>query len=165
MEAMDFTETLSYEATPGEVFAMLCDEDFRAEVCRASNAIRYGVNVVPAEDTAKVLVSRVIPADVPDFAKALVGPEIEILQTEQWQPPSASGVRVADLRIEMPGKPGHLIGTVTLRPEGNGTTEIIAGELKVKVPFLGGRLETEIAKGLRAGIRSEGKVGTSWLAR
>src|SRR4029450_3192655 len=142
---MDFTETLSYDATTDQVFAMLCDEKFREEVCRASNAIRYGVNIVPAEDSAKVLVSRVIAADVPDFAKALVGPEIEILQTEEWHPPSPSGVRIADLRIEIPGKPGHLIGTVTLRPEGSGTTEIIAGELRVRIPFLGGKLETEIA--------------------
>jgi hypothetical protein len=162
---MDFTETLSYDASPDEVFAMLCDKDFREEVCKQSHAIRYAVNIVPEADSAKVLISRVMPADVPDFAKALVGPEIEILQTESWQPPSSSGVRVADLRMEIPGKPGQLVGTVTLRPEGAGTTEIIAGELKVKIPFLGGKLEAEIAKGLREGIRLEGKVGAGWLSR
>jgi hypothetical protein len=159
---MDFTETLSYDASPDDVFDMLCDKDFREEVCKQSHAIRYAVNVVREANSAKVLISRVMPADVPDFAKALVGPEIEILQTERW-PPSSSGVRVADLRMEIPGKPGQLVGTVTLRPDGAGTTEIIAGELKVKIPFLGGKLEAEIAKGLREGIRLEGKVGAGWL--
>jgi hypothetical protein len=162
---MDFTETLSYDASPDEVFAMLCDKDFREEVCKRSHAIRYHINVVPEADSAKVLISRVMPADVPDFAKALVGPEIEILQTEQWQPPSSSGVRIADLRMEIPGKPGQLVGTVTLRPEGAGTIEVIAGELKVKIPFFGGKLEAVIAKALQEGIRLEGKVGAGWLPR
>jgi hypothetical protein len=162
---MDFTETLSYDASPDAVFAMLCDKDFREEVCKQSHAIRYAVNVVQEADSAKVLISRVMPADVPDFAKALVGPEIEILQTEDWQPPNPAGVRIADLRMEIPGKPGQLVGAVTLSPEGAGTTEIIAGELRVKIPFIGGKLEAEIAKGLREGIRLEGKVGAGWLSR
>jgi Protein of unknown function (DUF2505) len=166
---MDFTETLTYDASPDEVFAMLCDKDFREEVCKQSHAIRYQVNIVPADDSAKVLVSRVLPADVPDFAKALVGPEIEILQTEGWHPPGPTGVRVADLRIEIPGKPGQLVGSVTISPAGSPagarTTEAIEGELKVRIPLLGAKLEAEIAKGLREGIRLEGKVGTAWLSR
>jgi hypothetical protein len=164
MGPMDFTETLSYDASPDAVFAMLCDKDFREEVCKQSHAIRYQVEVAPADNSAEVVISRVMPADVPDFAKALVGHEIEILQTEQWQPPDSAGVRVAGLRMEIPGKPGQLVGTVTLRPQGAGTTEVINGELKVKIPFLGGKLEAEIAKGLREGIRLEGRVGAGWLS-
>ena len=162
---MDFTETLSYDASPDEVFVMLCDKNFREEVCKQSHAISYHVEVVPAGDSAKVVISRVMPANVPDFAKALVGPEIEIVQTELWEPPNPSGVRIAGLRMEIPGKPGQMVGSVTLRPDSAGTTEIINGELKVKIPFLGGKLEAEIAKGLREGIRLEGRVGAGWLSR
>jgi hypothetical protein len=66
--------------------------------------------------------------------------------------------------VEIPGKPGSITGSVSLSPSGGGSREVVTGSVKVTIPFVGKKLETEVAKGLKAALRVEGQIGAKWLA-
>ncbi|MDQ3424563.1 MAG: DUF2505 domain-containing protein [Actinomycetota bacterium] len=163
---MQLRSELTYDAPPDEVFAMLCDQDFRETVCAATQATSYDVTVDVVGDGVRVRVHRVmpLPSDVPDMARKLVGDSIEIVHTEEWGPAQADGSRTARLRVEVPGKPVTMPGTIVLAARGTGSHESLEGDVKVSVPFVGGKLEQEIARGILAAIEVEGSVGRAWLA-
>lgn len=157
---MRFTHTLSYHVAPSDVHRMLADPAFREKVCEAMDASRRNVSVEPAGEAMTVLVDQTQPArSIPSFAKRVVGEEMRIVQRESWTDASS-----ASLSISMPGKPGTFEGTVALVPDGAGTVEKVAGEVRVKVPIIGGRLEALVGDLLRAALRTEERVGRAWLA-
>ena len=161
---MDLREQITYDAPPDEVFAMLCDESFRAEACAAVHALSHTVAVDRVGDEATVRTTRVMPAQVPDFAKKMVGETIEVTQVERWGAPDAAGARTAQLRIAITGQPAGMEGSVRLEPAAGGTREILAGDVRVRIPFVGRQIEPEIAKAIRAAVVKEAEVGRHWLA-
>lgn len=161
---MDVREEIVYDASPDDVFEMLCDKAFREEVCRGIGSIRYEVSVSRDGDTATIRNDRVMKADLPDVAKKVVGDTIEMVQTEEWGPRESDGARTGEFRVEIPGKPGAIKGTVSLSPTRTGTREVVAGEVKVSIPFVGKRLEAEVERGLKSALQVEGRIGARWLA-
>jgi Protein of unknown function (DUF2505) len=158
---MKFSHELRYDATPDQVYGMLVDSAFREEVCESATAtVRHAVEVTTSGDTATVTVEQVQPTrGIPSFARKFVGDEIRVLQTETWSSPTR-----ASLLVEIPGKPGKLSGTVALAADGEQTVETVAGDLKVGIPMVGGKLEGLISDLLKHALRHEEKVGRAWLA-
>ena len=164
MERMDVREEIVYDASPDDVFEMLCDKAFREKVCRGIGSVRYEVTVTRDGDCAQIRMDRVMKADLPDAAKKIVGDTIEMVQTEDWGERRSDGSRTAGFRVEIPGKPGSITGTVSLSPSGGGSREVVSGQVKVSIPFVGKKLETEVARGLKAALQVEGQIGAKWLA-
>jgi hypothetical protein len=160
---MDLQTELSYAASTDEVFAMLCDEAFRGEVCESTLATSHEVAITEAPQGTTVRVTRRMPA--PDIARRFVGSTLEIVHVEQWGGAAPGGTRRAKLTVELPGKPASMVGAVDLAPADGGTLQTISGVVKVKIPMIGGRLEKELARAILAAVREEGKVGRRWLAR
>jgi hypothetical protein len=155
-----FTHDMTYDASPEQVHAMLADPAFREQVCQAMHAIRHDVSIDPDGDRMTVKVDQTQPAKgIPSFAKKFVGDEIQIVQHESWSGPTAAG-----LEVEIPGKPGRMLGGIALRGDGSSTTETVAGEIKVSIPMIGGKLESLIGDLLRSALRTEEKVGRKYLA-
>ena len=114
-------------------------------MCRAGGALAHDVTITPDGAGMTVVVDQTLPADgIPAFATKFVGSEIQVVQTETWTSP-----REAALDLVIPGKPGHLRGTITLTESGTETVEAVAGDLKVSIPLVGGKLESLIADLLR----------------
>ncbi|MGZ4438130.1 MAG: DUF2505 domain-containing protein [Nocardioides sp.] len=157
---MKIRHEMTYDATPAEVYAMLSETAFRERVCAAMHATELEVSIEQAGDGMSVVVDQTQPADgIPSFATKFVGDHIRIVQSESWTSPEK-----ADLSVEIPGKPGHLRGTITLVGNGSGTTETVEGDVKVSIPLVGGKLEKLIGEMLVAALRKEQKVGRAWLA-
>lgn len=161
---MKFTHDMTYDADPAAVREMLADPAFREQVCQALSAFRHEVTISPDgaghDDQMDVTVDQTQPAQgIPSFAKKFVGDEIRIVQREAWSGPSQ-----ADLTLEIPGKPGRFDGGIALSGDGDGTTETVAGQLKVKIPVVAGRLEKLIADLLHRALETEERVGREWLA-
>jgi uncharacterized protein DUF2505 len=151
--------------SPDEVFAMAVDKEFRQAVCEATAAISHHVEIDRGADGgAVVTVERTVPADVPDVVRSFVGRTLTIVQSEAWGPAAADGSRVADLHISIKGQPAAMTGTQTLQPAGNGSRQLIHGELTVSVPFIGKRIEPEVAKAIVAAAAKEQQTGQAWLA-
>lgn len=157
---MRFEYSLRYDAAPEEVFAMLGEAVFRERVCEAQHVSECTAEVDGVDDTMSVVVDQKRPSEgIPSFAKKFVGDTIHILQREEW-----SSATDAELDVTIPGKPGHLKGSITLRPDGEGTVETVAGDLKVAIPLVGGKIEVLIAELLEHALQVEHRVGSAWLA-
>jgi hypothetical protein len=157
---MKFSHTMTYDAPPADVQAMLADPAFREKVCIAADTVRHDVSIDGSGAGMKVVVDQTQPAQgIPSFAKKFVGDEIHIVQRESWTDGSK-----ASLTVAIPGKPGDFQGDIALDPDGDGTTETVAGEIKVKIPMVGGKLEGLIGDLLRKALKSEERVGRAWLA-
>jgi len=152
---------MKYDAPPAQVHEMLADPAFRKEACEAAGDLRYDVSITPEGAGMRVVVDQTQSArGIPSFATKFVGDEIRIVQTEDW-----SDDRSASLHLAIPGKPGRFTGTISLEDDGSGgTVETVAGELTVNIPLVGGKLEALIVDLLTAALRSEERVGRSYLA-
>jgi len=152
---------LTYDAPLTDVGEMLMDPAFREEVCDAQGVLRHTVTVAQEGGGMKVVVDQVQSAEgIPGFARKFVGDEINLIQTEQW-----SDIETGDVEVVIPGKPGHMRGTIRLRESGGTTTETVDMEIKVGIPLVGGKIESLIADLLRKALKSENAVGRSYLAR
>jgi hypothetical protein len=157
------TQDLTYDAPASAVAAMLADPAFREEVVEAQHVLRHEVAVTgdPAAGSGTVKVEQVQAANgLPSFARKVVGDEIEIVQDETWTSPTG-----ADLRIEVPGKPGQMAGTIRLRESGGTTTETVDLDIKVAIPLVGGKIEGLVADMLLKALRTEQRVGRDYLSR
>jgi len=156
---MRFRHELFYDATPAEVFEMLADPAFREQVSTAQDVVSATVAVNRTDEGFVFTNDQVQRTDgLPSFAKKFAGETTRAIQVEEWADASAGS-----LRIEAPGKPSSIDGTIALVPGGSGTTQVFELEIKVKVPLIGGKLEGLLEDQVRAGLDVEHGVGQAWL--
>ena len=151
------TKQLTYDASAEAVTAMLDDLAFREEVLRRQHVARGSVDIQGDEVTIEQVRSA---ADLPSFVQKLVGDEIVIVQKETWTSPTS-----ADMTLSIPGKPGDAAGTLTLTESGGRTTEVIDLDVSVRIPLVGGKIESLVADLFRAALDREHEVGVEWLSR
>jgi hypothetical protein len=160
MFAMKFRHEVTYDASPDQVFAMLADPAFREAACAAQDVISADVELTSTGNGFSLTIDQQQKTDdLPSFARAFAGDSTHAIQREEW-PDSTGGT----LRIDAPGKPSEIGGTITLRPEGSTTVEIVELDVRIKVPLIGGKLERLLADKVRSGIEAEHGVGVAWLA-
>ena len=132
--------------TVEQVFAVLTSAEW---VARRAARFGDGATVVRRDerpDGGLVLaVSRELPEGAPGFLAKLLPADGRVVQTDEWAPADGSGARSGTWRVELPGVPAALGGTLRLDPAGDGVVHLVEGEAKVSVPFVGGRAETFVA--------------------
>jgi len=159
---MELSHTHHYAASAAQVQQMLTDPAFRERVCERQQALTHDVSVSGAGAGAEVVVRQTqAMAGAPAVATKLTGDTVALEQREVWR-----SATTADLSISLPGKPVELRGgrlTLTDRPDG-GCEQVVSGDLRVKVPLVGGKLESMLSDVIRAAMRRQGEVGDAWLA-
>ena len=159
MSAMEFRTELSYDAHPDEVFAMLSDPAFREQVAEAQDVVSVDVRITPTDDGFTLVSDQVQNTQgLPSIAKKFAGDTTQAVITEEW-----SSHTQGSIAITAPGKPTSARGTISLAPDGDGTVEIVELDVKVKVPLVGGKLESLMADTIGAGYQVEHTVGRAWL--
>jgi Protein of unknown function (DUF2505) len=160
---MELSHTHRYSASAAQVQQMLTDRAFRERVCERQHALSHDVTVTGSGAGAEVVVRQTqAMAGAPAIATKLTGDTVTLEQREGWRSPTT-----AELAISLPGKPVELRdGRITLtdRPDG-GCDQVVSGDLRVKVPLVGGKLESMLSDILRAAMRRQGEVGDAWLAQ
>lgn len=160
---MKLKETFSYPDTDVEsIYALTSDADFRKESAFRGKATEADVTVEPNGEGHVVSIVRTQPAKLPDFVRKFTGDSVTVKTTETWGGPDADGNRTADLKINVIGQPAEMRGTATLAAGGTPTLTI-EGDVKVNVPFLGRKIEPEIAKAIIAGVRIDVELGNERL--
>jgi hypothetical protein len=158
------TEKFSYrDSDVAAVYALLVDQAFRTESCVNQGASDYEVTVEPQGEGATVTIMRTQPADMPDFVKKLTGSNVKVKQTEVWSGPDASGNRTADVKVSIIGQPAEMVGKAKLYAVDGGADFTVDGDVTVKIPFLGKKIEPEVAKAIRASLREEVEYGMARL--
>jgi len=158
---MKFRHDMTYDAALADVSAMLDDPAYRDEVIRAQGSVSGTFTITTDGDLTTAVVDQVMPADgLPSFATKLVGSEINIVQREEW-----SSAEYADLHVTIPGKPGQMVGSISLVEDGGSTTETVDVEITVNIPLVGGKVERLIGDMLRKALRAEEQVARDYLSR
>jgi hypothetical protein len=159
---MELSHTHRYAASAPEVQRMLTDREFRERVCGRLDALTHDITVTGSGAAAEVLVRQTqAMTGAPAVATRLTGDTVSLEQRETWRSPTS-----ADLSIVLPGKPVELRGgriTLIERPDG-GCDQVVSGDLRVRVPLVGGKLESMLCDVLRAAMRRQAEVGDAWLA-
>lgn len=161
---MKLQHTLSYEADPASVFAVLSDPEYVAEKCTATGAMDAEVAVTTEGTDTVITTMRKLPSDdLPAFAKSFVGDAITVDQTERWGPPSSDGSRDGTLKATFRGTPMKVDATLRLSPGGAGSELRVAGEVKAGIPLMGGSIETFAAEQLTRGLDREAELANARL--
>ena len=157
---MKLHHEISYDAPLADVFAMLSDPAFRQASADAMGVISADVSIAPSGEGITVHIDQVQPTEgVPGFAKRFAGETTRAVQHEEWVSPAGGTIT-----IDTPGKPTSIKGTLSLTEKGGVTTETLEAEVKVKVPLIGGKLESLMGDLVTKGMDKEQAAGVAWLA-
>lgn len=91
-------------------------------------------------------VSRKLPDGVPGFLQKFLPSDGRVTETFDWGPARPDGTRHGEWRAHISGAPAQLGGAMRLDPTEVGSAYTIEGEVKVKVPLIGGKAESYIAE-------------------
>ncbi len=161
---MKIKESFTYPDTDVEsVYALVSDPAFREEAVAIVGGQDIEVTIEPSGDGHTVTVIQTQPAKVPDFIKKFVGDSVKVKQTERWSGPDGDGNRSAEVTFTVIGQPADMLAQVDLFGEGD-VSFVVDGDLKVSVPFLGRKIEPEIAKIIAASLRSDVEQGIKRLS-
>jgi Protein of unknown function (DUF2505) len=156
---MKIRHELKYAASPTEVYEMRADPEFRARVCEAMDTVRHEVTVDDGNRPFTISIDMVQHTKgMPSFAKKFVGEETRVIQTERW-----TTLDAGHIEVEIPGKPGHIRGTLSLTEASDGSVYCFDGEAKINIPLIGGKVEGLIHKLFLEGMDTEQRVAARWL--
>lgn len=154
--------TQQYAADPAAVRAMLTNDEYARLRAERTGAISSDVSSHGQPDgSVTVTIARVLPADVPSFAKSFVGDTLKVDETYGW-PATSDGTGSASFSATF-SAPIAFHGQMSIEPDGDGTIVRTHGEIKASVPLIGGKVEGFAKESMERYLRAEQKVGAEWL--
>lgn len=161
---MKIEEKWVYPATGDRVYAMIADPAFQEAKCAATKATEHTVEVQETATGYTVVTHRTMStASFPAQFKSMVGDSLQIVETQAWGAADRDGSREADIEVEIKGVPIGLTGTMTATASGDDTEMAVFGNLKARVPLIGGKIEQAAAPAIVSAIRSEAETGKGYL--
>jgi hypothetical protein len=153
-----FTVEHTYDYSVGAVFEVLTD--FDAVKAKYEAIGQRDIELVrrdEKDDGSLTLVTRrVVPLDVPGFAKKVLSPSQTVVQTDAWEAPDTSGARAGTFTAESKGTPVQVSGKLRLSPDGDDACRNVSEvEIVAKVPLIGGRIADFVSKDARKAVDHE----------
>ena len=148
-----------FPADPARVHAMVTDEAFLAHAAAELGSPDARV----AATAARTAVAASI--ETPPEINAFGGPRLSIVQETTWADAAPDGSRTGTIDLTVAGAPVSVRGTALLAPTPEGSAITYEGDLVVKVPLRGGRIEAAAAPTILEAFEAQGRVGRAWLAR
>ena len=155
---MEITATHTYQHAADRVFAVLTDFDaIRAKYEALGHEDVELIDRTEADDGSVMIVTRrIVPLELPGFAKKVLSPRQAVTQTDHWRAPDAKGAREGTFAVEAKGSPVHIRGTLHLTPKG---AKACANDTHVtvecKVPLIGGKIADFVAGDTRRAVEHE----------
>lgn len=157
---MKFHKEIRFTGDLETVFAMLADKAFREKVAETAGADTWQVTVEERGAGAHAVVdTSQSTAGFPGPAVKVLGSHFDIHQEEEWTSPTEG-----TMLVTIPGKPGSVHGTVTLRQVGSEVVQTVDADIKVGIPLVGGKIEKLIGSAVGSVLRTQESVGADWLA-
>lgn len=154
---MQIRQTHTYAAAPDAVIAVLTNPD---TVKAKYEALGHrDVEILERTEEAgaiSVRSHRLVPLDVPSFAKKVLPATNSVIQVDSWGAPDAAGVRSGHFTVEAKGVPVKVGGKLHLAPgsDGGSVNEIDA-TIECKIPFIGGKIADFVGGDARKAITHE----------
>ncbi|WP_019878222.1 DUF2505 domain-containing protein [Sporichthya polymorpha] len=157
--ATRYTHTFTWDAPPAAVHAMVTDPAYQEQRAQAGNPISAEASVTGGADGTTISVYRLMAIDPPGFLKNFVGDKIGIQETQTWTSPTE-----ATLLVEILKQPGDVRGTIRLAESGASTVVTVEASIAVKVPLVGGKVESYVASIVDRLLAKDEELGKTWLA-
>jgi hypothetical protein len=164
---MQFTATHTYKHPASEVFAALTDfETIAAKyVALGQTNVRLVSRDEDDDGAVTIVTRRVVPLELPGFAKRVLSPKQDVTQTDTWSAPDAKGRRTGTFAVASKGTPVQVHGTLLLAPKGAkacmNTTDVT---VECGVPFIGGKIADFVGKDARRAVDHEQSWTSTYLA-
>ena len=157
--ATSHSARLDFAADPAQAFALLTDPAYVEQVSVATGGHEPEVSVEVTPDGAGTITSvRSLPAEVPSYAKPLVGDPIRLTETRALGVADDDGTRDGTFAVSFGSAPVAITGTLRLRPEGAGSTLLVEMSVKASVPFVGGKVERFCAEQIERALAKEQEI-------
>ena len=152
-----------YSATPQQVMAMLKDPDYITERATVTGALTVThTRTDDADGTVNLVIMRTLPADMPSYARSIVGDTLTITEHQTWKAaPDGDYQGSFDVKFSAPLT---FKGRVIMTVDGTSTTVVTTGEFKAAVPFVGGKVERLALEQTERYLRKEEEIARDWLA-
>ena len=156
---MQFTQSISYPGTVDEVVAMYLTPAYLER--RFGQFVVDGSSTVSVEGERVSFAGTVRPELIPAAASRFVKSDLRIAFTEEWATNEAGATSRTSVTVD--GAPVSVEATSTLSPSDAGCTRDVSGNLSVRVPLLGGRIEKEAVAHLGRVVERAQALATQWL--
>lgn len=162
--ATTISNTDRYAGTPEHLLEMMRSEDYWPAKYRALGALEFTLQEFTKDgDDLAVTSRRVTPADLPNFAKKVVGDKTIVVQSERWREDGAG--YTCDFTVTLEKVPGGMTGWMRIVPVGASESDwILEFTIKVGIPLIGGKLEGTLKRETEASLKKEFAFNSSWLA-
>ena len=156
---MQFTQSVSYPGTVDEVVAMYLTPAYLER--RFGQFVVEGSSTVSVEGQRVSFAGTVRPELIPAAATRFVKSDLRIAFTEEWATNEAGATSRTSVTVD--GAPVSVEATSTLSPSDAGSAREVSGNLSVRVPLLGGRVEKEAVAHLGRVVEREQALAANWL--
>ncbi len=160
---MKFDITHTFEARPDEVARAMLDEDYQRSL---KNLGKLRRELLDQESRANGHVVRrtrcVLDVEISGVAKKFIGEgDPAWVEKATWNKDAMLWSFTIDPEIAKELLEAN--GTIRLSDDGNGTLRIVEGQVKVRVPLYGGKVEGWIVDGLKDAYDEEAGRLRAWL--
>ncbi|GAB3821468.1 DUF2505 domain-containing protein [Tessaracoccus terricola] len=149
----------TYNGTPEQVVALMRNKDFITDVAEHAGATSHDVAI--SGNVTQLRMTLPVPGDVAKF----VGGEVDLSQRFEWSDPAADGSSTGKVDVTVKGLPITVAATAVLRPAGDATSGSYSGDLRVKIPLVGGKVEKMVAPFIEQAFAGIERRAQDWLAR
>ena len=156
---MQFTQSVSYPGTVDEVVAMYLTPAYLER--RFGQFVVEGSQAVSAEGERVSFAGTVRPELIPAAAARFVKSDLRISFTEEWARDEAGATSRTSVTVD--DAPVSVEATSTLAPADAGSVRVVTGNVSVRVPLLGGRIEKEAVAHLGRVVERERELAATWL--
>jgi len=143
-----YQERQSFDQPKEKVLRMFSDRAYFEKKYAASGG--WDIKVLEHELSAtrfriKCSYSRKPDAEVPSFARKIIGEAVHLTQEDVWDLEQATG----QLRIEIRNTPIRMTAEMRVVEEKGGCANVLDWTLSCAVPLIGGKLEQMLAKEMK----------------
>lgn len=162
--ATSLSARMPLPADPATAYALLTDPAYVEAVGQATGGQDVVVSVTPTDDGGAVVTSRrVLPADLPSYARAVVGDSLKLTETRTFGPAAADGTRTGTAQVSFDGAPVSISGPLALVSAAGGSELVLDAKVSASIPFVGGKIEKFAAEQIERFMRKEGEIAAERL--
>ncbi len=159
-----FTFDQEFAADPADVLAMLQDPEYVRLKAERTGGRDVEVGVETADGALVVICQRVLPADVPSYARSFVGESITVTERQVWGDADEAAVATATVTVDFHA-PVAYAGRIDLTATSGGSAARNSGQFRASVPLIGGKVERLVAEQTERYLTKELQVAREWLSR
>lgn len=149
----------NYSGTPQQVVDLFRNPDFISDVARHSGASSHEVH----QEGDDIRLDMVLEA--PPEAARFTGRDVNLSMTFRWDDAASGDGRTGDVDVNVKGLPVAVDARCVLAPTTQGCRADYAGDLKVRIPLVGGKVERMVAPFITDAFSGIERRAQHWLTQ